>query len=363
MLQSIYSEFVERNFPQLVLAITETLNGRSLNSKIPFIFRDALNPTYSPDSRWQTISAKYEDIAADIVALGSPTPLKGRDSMNSYVGEIPKFGTMRSLDEVQMKDIDNMINQRRPEQEIINKIFNDTPFVINAVDEGIEDLFLSELSNGVGYKKNNIGQAVKFDMHYTDYPENHRGVSVLWAGSSAKPVNDIQKIVDQAEEDGNVIIRCYADDIALKAMYENEQVRAYFGFQQDYVGSVSNVPTLSFKQLMSLFSNTWGMELVRVRRTTRTEANGTRNKHKAWANGRMVFTCDERIGDLVYTATAEETRQAKDVSYQKANDYCLVSKFSEQEPLMEYTKSQAMVCPVLQNVNRIYSLDTLTVQA
>ena len=363
MQKSLYSEFVERNFPQLVVAISETLNGRSMTSQIPFLFRSMLTPTYSPDSRWQSISAKYTDVAADIIALGAPTPLKGRDSINSYVGEIPKFGVMRSLNEVQMKDIDNMIAQKRPDQEIINRIFNDVPFVINAVDEGIEDLFLAMLSTGVGMKTNNVSQAVRFDMHYTDFVDNHRGVATLWANDAAKPINDIQKIVDQSEMDGNVIINCYADDTALRALFENEQVRAYFGFQQSYTGGVDNIPTLSLQQLQTLFQNQWGINLVRVRRTTRTEVNGVRNPHKAWANGRMVFTCDERIGDLVYTATAEETRQASDVIYQKANDYTLVSKFSEQEPLMEYTKSQAMVCPVLMNVNRIYSLDTLTVQA
>ena len=176
-------------------------------------------------------------------------------------------------------------------------------------------------------------------------------------------MNDIQKIIDRADADGNPIINCYADDTALRAMYENEQVRAYFGFSQNYAGSASNVPSLSYAQLQTLFANMWGITLVRVRRTTKTEVNGTKGSHKAWADGRMVFTCDARVGDLVYTATAEENRPAAGVAYQKANDYTLVSQFSEQEPLMEYTKSQAMVCPVLNNVNRIYSLDTVTASA
>lgn len=363
MKKSLYPEYVERNFSNLVLSISETLNGRALNSQIPFLFSTMLDPYYSADSRWQNISAKYEGIAADVVALGTSTPLKSRDSLNSYVGEIPKIAVMRSLDEVEMKNIDNMIAQQRPEEEIVRRIFADIPFVINGVDERIEDIFQSELSTGIGIAKNNIGQAVRFNMHYDDYKENHKGVAVLWNNSSAKPLSDIQNIVDQSDRDGNVIINCYADDTALRALYENEQVRAYFGFQSNYTGSVNNVPTLSFLQLATLFNNMWGMNLVRVRRTTRTEINGVRGEHKAWANGRMVFTCDERVGNLVYTATAEENRQAPDVAYQKANDYTLVSQFSEQEPLMEFTKAQAMVCPVLMNVNRIYSLDTLTVQA
>lgn len=155
-----------------------------------------------------------------------------------------------------------------------------------------------------------------------------------------------------------------------------QQVRSYFGFQSNFTGDVNSIPTLSNSQLQTLFRDEWSINLFRVRRTTRTEINGIRSNHKAWADGRMVFTSDNTVGDLVYTATAEESRyvtgrdtsdgvinRENGVAYQKANDYTLVSQFSEQEPLMEYTKSQAMVVPVLMNVNRIYSLDTKTVQS
>lgn len=382
MQKSLYAEYVVRNFPNLVLSIAETLNGRSMTSQIPFIFKDELNPMFSPDGRWETVSGKYHNVAADIIAIGSPTPLKSRDKMNSYTGQLPKFGTMRSLNEKEMLDIKNMIAINRPEAEVVKRIFKDVPFVINAVDEGIEDVFLSMLSTGIGIRKNNVGEAVMFDMHYTDYADNHKSATKVWnaaniADKSAKPLDDIDRMVNAAEGDGNVIIKCFADDTALRAMYNSEQVRAMFGFQRNFVGGASNIPTLSFAQLADLFDSEWGMELIRVRRTTITEVNGVQSSHKAWANGRMVFTCDPQCGDLVYTTTAEESRyvtggldEAADrvfgengVAYQKANDYTLVSQFSEQEPLMEYTKSQAMVVPVLNNVNRIYSLDTQTQQA
>lgn len=381
MQKSLYAEYVVRNFPNLVLSIAETLNGRSMTSQIPFLFRDELNTMFSPDGRWETVSGKYHNVAADIIAIGSPTPLKGRDKMNSYTGELPKFGTMRSLNEKEMLDIKNMIAINRPEAEVVKRIFKDVPFVINAVDEGIEDVFLSMLSTGVGIRKNNVGEAVKFDMHYTDYTDNHKGVAAVWnasniASGTAKPLNDIEDILNTAESDGNSVIKCFADDTALRAMYNSEQVRAMFGFQQNFVGGAANIPTLSYQQLVDLFDKEWNIELIRVRRTTLTEVNGVQAKHKAWANGRMVFTCDPQCGDLVYTTTAEESRYVtgdldaaadrvfgdNGVAYQKANEYTLVSQFSEQEPLMEYTKSQAMVVPVLSNVNRIYSLDTQTAQ-
>lgn len=351
---SLFLAYVQKYFPNYVASVSESLNGRSMTNLIPFLFAQLLIPKFTADSRWQAVSALYNGIAADVIALGSETPLKSRDSINTYTGELPKIGTKRSLNEVEMKNIDAMIAQNRPIDEIVNRIFADVPFVINAVDERLEDIFLSMLSTGKGVATNNVDISVEFDMHFLS--GNKRGCSLAFSNSSATPITDIDtKIIDKADADGNVIRFCYADDTALRAMYGNSEVRGLFGFQNNFPGTT---PSLSFEQLRSLFDSKWGIELRRVSRNTRTEVNGKQSTHKAWKDGNMTFTCDERVGDLVYTSTAEETRPVAGVAYQKANNYTLVSQYSEQEPLMEYTKSQAMAVPVINNVERIYTLDT-----
>lgn len=361
MAKTLFPLYVEKYFPQYVLSVVERLNGRSLNNQIPFLFRQLLTPQFSADGRFATILAKYESVAADVVALGSPVPLKSRDSITTYVGEIPKIGVKRSIDEVQMKNIDNMIAQNRPEGDIVRAIFNDVPFVINAIDERIEDLFLSMFSTGVGVTTNNVGTGVRLDMHYLS--ANQFGVATVWSNAAANPVNDIIRVFEKAEQDGNVIRHFYADNTLLGYLYSNTQIRGLFGFQQNYVGGGSNVPILSFEQLADLFQRRWGVTLHRVSRSTPTEINGTRASHKAWQDGMGVFACDDRVGDLVYTSTAEETRPIEGVTYQMANDYTLVSQYSENEPIVEFTKSQAMVVPVVNNADRIYTLDSKTVQS
>ena len=361
MEKSLYPQYVEKYFPQYVVSVVERLNGRSLNNQIPFLFIQLLTPQYSADGRFATILAKYESLAADVVALGSPLPLKSRDSMQTYVGEIPKIGVKRTLDEQQMKNIDNMIAQGRPEGDIANAIFSDIPFVINAVDERIEDLFLSMFSTGLGVTTNNVGTGVRLDMHYLT--ENQFGVSTVWSDPDATPVNDITKVFDKAENDGNVIRHFFADNTLLGYLYANTQMRGLFGFQQNYVGGGSNVPLLAFEQLADLFMRRWSIELHRVVRSTRTEINGQRTNHKAWKDGMGVFACDDRVGDLVYTSTAEETRPVPNVTYQMANPYTLVSKYGDNDPIIEYTASQAMVVPVVNNADRIYTIDSKTVQA
>lgn len=362
MNQTLFPQYVEKFFPNYVLSIVERMDGRSLNNQIPFLFKSLLNPSFSADGRWASITAKYNSVAADVVALGSPTPLKSRDALASYIGEIPKIAIKRSLNEVEMKNIDAMIALNRPEEDIVNRIFSDIPFVINGIDERIEDIFLSELSTGYGLTTNNIGEGIRFDMHF--YDENKfAATGYAWSSPSAKPIDDLQKVLDKAGEDGNTIRHAYLDDTALRAMYKNEQVRGLFGFVMNYVGGGSNVPTLTYAQMEQMFLSQFGITLHRVARTTKTEINGVIGKHKAWADGVIAFACDDRIGDLVYTSTAEETRPVAGVEYQMANEYSLVSKYAEQEPLIEFTKAQAMVVPVINNVDRIYLLNSTEVEA
>ena len=76
MQKSLFYEWVDKHFPNLVISIAETLNGRSLTNQIPFLFTDMLDNEYSPDSRWQSISGKYQNVAADVVALGAPTTIQ-----------------------------------------------------------------------------------------------------------------------------------------------------------------------------------------------------------------------------------------------------------------------------------------------
>lgn len=361
MQTTFFPEYVKKYFPNYVLSVVEKLNGRSLGNQIPFLFPQLLRPTFSADGRWASITAKYQSIAADVVALGSPTPLKSRDSIETYIGEIPKLAIKRSLNEVELKNLDFMIAQNRAEEEIVNRIFADVPFVINGIDERIEDLFLSMLSTGVGLTTNNVGTGVRFDMHYKD--ENQFAVAKQWSANDAKPLDDLQKAIDKALKDSHILRHAYLDDTALRALYKNEQVRGLFGFNMNYVGGGSNVPTLSYAQLESLFQAQYGIALHRVVRSTPTEINGVRDKHKAWSDGVVVFTVDDFVGDLVYTSTAEETRPVAGVNYTKANEYTLVSQYSEQEPLEEFTKAQAMVVPVINNVDRIYTLNSKEVAA
>lgn len=61
---------------------------------------------------------------------------------------------------------------------------------------------------------------------------------------------------------------------------------------------------------------------------------------------------------MVYGRLAEETHPVDGVTYEKSGSYILVSKFSDNEPLQEFTTAQAFVLPVIDGGNSVYVLHT-----
>lgn len=356
MEKSLYAQYAEKYFPQLVTSIVERINGEN-RTTLPYLYQSLLEPAFSADGRWASILAEYTRVAADVVALDSELPLKSRDIIEHAQGDIPKLGLKLYLTEKQMKDIDAMIAQNMPTERILQNIFNDVPRVIEAVYERIEDIFLSELSSGVGVSERNNGTGVRIDMNYK--ADHQFNAATTWTGNltTSTPLDDIQAVFDKALEDNNVITDMWADDKWLRGFYQSTQVRGQYAFNMGVSTASGNVPILDLDKAAQVIATKWGVTLHRVARKIKTEINGVKQSHSPWADGVCAFTCDPILGSLVWTNVAEDTRRVNGVEYQNADEFILVSKYSTNDPLREFTASQAMAVPVLNNVDRIYTLD------
>lgn len=296
-----------------------------------------------------------------MVSLDSELPLKSRDTIETASGNIPKMGMKLYLTEKQMKDVDAMIAQGQPLNRIIDAIFADAPRAIEAVWERIEDIFLSELSTGIGLSQRNNGTGIRINMNF--YEDHMFKTTAAWATADATPLDDIQAIVDKSIDDQNMITDVYLDDTALNLLYRNGQVRSQYAFNQGIAtNGTSVIPVLDLDKISQIFMTKWNIRVHRVNRKIKTEINGVKQNHSPWKKGAVTFVCDDVLGSLVWTNVAESTRPVEGVNYQNVDDYILVSKYSKTDPLREFTSSQAMVVPILNNVDRIYTLDTQTVK-
>lgn len=376
MEESAYYEIIERYLPTLILEVVTTLNEKHTN-ELSYLFKQRLAPMFSPDGRWSSIKGAYTRVAADVISMDSELPLKSRDSLEMANGKIPKLGMKLWLGEEEIKKIDGMIRDGRPIAQIVQAIFRDLPRCIEGVWERIEDIFLSELSTGVGVATRSDGTGLRINVGYAE--KNQFGATVKWeTPSTSTPIDDIQRVIDESVNDQNVITDIWMDDVALNNFYKSQQVREQYAFGAGFVGD--KIPVLGFAQAAEAVSKKWsGVTLHRVARKVKTELNGVKANHNPWQQGMVVFTCNEMLGDLVWTDCAEASRPVAGVSYTTVgnttatvtdgtntagvDEYILTSQYRKNDPWQEITSAQAMVVPIVNNVDQIYTLDSTIVQA
>lgn len=363
MEKSFYADYVRKYFPALVLRTVERMNGQNPDIIPPYRFKELLTPTYSVDGRWATLIGEYGRVAADVVAMDSSLPIKRRDTLEKVSGEIPKLGIELNLNEKQMSDIDAMISLNLPESEIVSKILADVPRVITAIYDRNELTFLQGLCNGYAelfpYSSNadNAGVSIRLDYGYLE--ENKFGVESL---DMSKIVSDFRRIKNKARNDGNQLQIAYMDEATFQKIIQSQQFKEYFAFGQGFVGNNIAIPT--YEQANAVFSAQFGFTVVLIDRVIKTERNGVRSAMPAWTEGMITLTAEKNVGDLVWSSLAEASRPVSGVSYQTADSYMLVSKYATVRPAFaEFTTAQARVLPVITKVEKIYQLDTKTVQA
>lgn len=364
---SLFIEYVNKYFKGIVVRVVDTLNDKE-NNELTYMYKEMLRKEYSSSGKWETISTLNTRVSADFVAMDSTLPLKRRDAIAKASGDIAKSGMELWLNESQLTELDTIILQGVEDADIIAKLFQDTPRVVTGIYELMEKAFLEGLSTGVTVvdDSDNVGTGVRMDYGYLD--ANKFGVTVLWANNptTAKPLDDLRRVVKKAKDaDGNTISEVWMDDVTFENMVQTDQVKQFFAWSIAYVGVASNIPAPTLDQFNAALrkDQKYRFTIHIVDRTIINEKNGIRTTATPWQQGMVILSTGTQVGVLAYARLAERNHPVAGVSYQMADDYILVSKFSKNSPLAEFTTSQARVVPVICNVDQIYQLDSKTIQA
>lgn len=352
MNQSLFVQFLAY-FKAIAKTIDDKVNGKK--TELTYLYKEMLTEELSVDLQWKSLTVNSNIVAADIVALDSALPLKKRDSFGTASGDIPKLGMKLQLSEKQMSDID-VLKARNVETSIlVDKIFQDQVKATMGIHEKLEFIFLQGLSSGIGLveDENNVGTGIRVDYGYL--ASNKFGASLPWSDANAKPIDDIKRVIKEARAKGDNIKVLMMSDVTFDKLAENAQTRENFAFSQNFVGS--NIPTPDLEQVNALMQRKFGLTIVVVDRTVTTERDGVRTVHTPWATDNVIFLTSPKVGKLAYGILAEETRKSPKVMYEKSGSFILLKKWSTEEPFAEFTSSQALALPVINNVSSIYLLN------
>lgn len=364
MNESLFIEWVGKYFNGLAVQVQKELTEGEDAPK--YFHLEMLDKSYSDSGTWESISGDYKNVAADVVTMDSSIDVKRRDSLKVASGDIPKVGMRLNLTEKQLKKLSSLVAKyevAKAEQaragkdgeetpymkEIIREIFSDLKRVIRGVYERNEKSFLQGLSSGViltdDEKDASIG--VRVNMQYPK--DNQHEALIDWEDpKTATPITDIDNLL---EKHGDLKY------IMLQPKQLNQMRKAKETI--DNVSPESKVDTpVSKTRLIEFLKDEKDLTVIEVKRKVTIEKDGKRTETDPWKEGAVVFMNSTKVGNLVWSRVAEMDYPVDGVNYQTVDDYILVSKFRETNPLKESTMSQSMSVPIITQVNGIHTLDT-----
>ena len=367
---SIFQQYNQQFMPMLGLYVTEKVNGKSERERT-YLHKQRLEPVYSPDQKWEGTSANTRYVAADYVALDSPLPLKKRGSISSSNGKLPKIGIRRQMNETDINSLNIMEGQlnamengseayKRKKRQIIKKLADDPTFCSVGLDEKNEYAYQFGISNGIvlvegdANDDQNTGIGMRVNYGYKASNIFHT------ANVDTCDGDDFQRVNDKVNADGNTtavaMISKYLLDKIRKTRWARELAADYK--EQIYFDD-TKLPVPSVKTFTDAFENEYGYNFIIVNRTVLCEKNGIEVPVKPFNQNRIVFLPNaDKDGSLVYGTLAEMTHPVENVDYSIIDDYKLISRLRISDPTFaEITKGQALVLPVIEDVEAIYILD------
>ena len=356
----MFIEWISSIWPKLGLYVKE----KTAPIKRTYLHKTMLRKVYSPDQKWEGTSAKTTYVAADMVAMDSPLPIKKRGSIATSNGKLPKVGMKKIMRETEINTVNIMKAhyatattdeaKKAEKRRILQNLTNDGVACSIGIDEKNEANFLTGLSDGVVLVEDeeNTGTGLRVDYGYLD--ENTFGTIVKGHVS----YEDFENVKKKADADGNTIVKVMVATSKLNEIRKERWARELVADAEDKVYTdTTTLKVPSKKKFIAALEDEFDIKVEEVDRTVIFEKNGKQKSVKPWNAERIIFLCNEEVGSLVYGTLAEATNPVEGVKYATVDEYKLISKYSKTDPLQEFTNGQALVLPVIEDVDQIYILD------
>lgn len=356
MESTLYSDLVNEKSLLRVAEYKISLLDGERKKKKRYYHREMLKKRFSIDMKWSSLTSNGVTVAADIVTLDSSLPLKKRASLGKFSGDIPKSGMKMTLSEQQMSDIMYLkaTNQGR---EVAKVVFKDVGTVTEGIWERSEYQFLELLSTGSVLIKGEKDTSTGVRLTYPVKDDRKIQAPVNWESPTAKIIDDIEDVINKAGDLGFSIGVISMSKKTFRNLKNNTQVKNYFASNKGFAGDVSLIKRLTEDDLKAFFSDELNVVVNVIDRSVNTEKNGVTTINRPFSDEHVVFHPTMNVGGLVYSKLVEESTKAKQVTYAKVDDMILISKYHKNDPIREYTSSQAIVIPVLDDIDSIFYLN------
>nr|DAJ53022.1 MAG TPA: capsid protein [Caudoviricetes sp.] len=321
-------------------------------------YREHFPLLYNPFLTYSNIEgADGAKIMADIVAIGSKAPRKGREFVENIKGEIPKVEIARDLNEKDLLTIQQLryaVNANPTnagiKNQLIDKIYEDPLFCIDGINARMEWMAKQLVSTGK-YKTtatNNDG-VVNVSV---DFKVKTQNALKKWADADANPIEEIEKYQEEAKGKGYSYATITMSRATLNQVLKNKNTRAFvLGIP---INATTILPDVRLDQLNAELAER-GLPIIKVWESfiSFEGKDGEVTVANGWEEGNILFSTSALLGSTQYTTTTEFTMDFADVMSKSIKDsFILVNTFGHQDPISVSTKATAFATPVLNDSKR-----------
>ena len=321
-------------------------------------YREYFPLEFNPNLTYSNIEgADGAKIMADIVAIGSKAPRKGRDFIENIKGEIPKIEIARDLNERDLLTIQQLRNSVAAyptnagiKAQLIRKIYEDPQFCIDGVNARMEWMAKQLVSTGK-YKTTttNNGGVVNVSVDFKVKTQNAMNKG---AEANANPIEEIEKYQEEAKGKGYSYTTITMSRATLNQVLKNKNTRAFvLGVP---INATTILPDVRLEQLNAELAER-GLPIIKVWESyvSVEGKNGEITVANGWEEGNVLFSTSALLGTTQYTTTPEFTISFADVMSKSVKDnFILVNTFGHQDPILVSTKATAFATPVLNDSKR-----------
>jgi len=305
--------------------------------------------------------------AASIVDSDSPSPLRTRQKLELYKGAIPVIKEKFRMTQDDMRNLEVMKNlpmYQGKEAELINFLNKDLQECSVAGEKRIDFRLMQALSTlTIDVNATNNPDGVQYgviDLLADAYQK--QGVPVVWSdATNAKPITDIENFVQKNYQTrGRMFGKILMSFDLWINFKKNAEVRSLLqGFYN--TGKTAGTFAVTLENVNEMMAQNRWPQIELITHKTHIENDGKITYLDPFDVNACVFVPSGKLGKLFNAYSMEELHPVSSKSYAKFGK-TLISKWSETDPLVEYTGMELLAFPSI-DIDSIYVLTTNVVKA
>lgn len=302
------------------------------------------------------------EAAASIITRGSKSPIRSRNQLDKLTGDIPNIGVKYQMLENDYRNFLSLqsmpVSEETKKKAALDLLFDDMKKVGDAPLKRIDYMVLEGLSTGqitISITNNPDGYVAPTPIDLLMPSINKTNAAVAWTSpTTATPITDIRNKVEAAKARGQVFDKILMDSSLWLKFIATTEVKDLYGA---YLGKANNkvIPTIDTVNEFLTGLKLPTIETVNV--AIGIEKDGVITTVNPFSTTNAVFIPAGRLGKIHNAFSVEELKPVEGIKYGKFQNI-LISKWQENEPWAEWTKSELNAFPGFETIDGIHLLST-----